>query len=78
MVYLLPILFVIVLALVVGVGVGVGSYLLRRLLPPGHALQSRLTDEAISSRIQFAIENAKGAMAVLLVIYFLTVGFIYS
>ncbi|WP_454904215.1 hypothetical protein [Variovorax gossypii] len=74
MVYLLPILFVIVLALVIGVG----SYLLRRLLPPGHALQSRLTDEAISSRIQFAIENAKGVMAVLLVIYFLTVGFIYS
>lgn len=74
MVYLLPILLMIVLALVVGVG----SYLLRRLLPPGHALQSRLTDEAISSRIQFAIKNVKGIMAALLFIYILTVGFIYS
>ncbi|MGJ7528009.1 hypothetical protein [Variovorax sp. GB1P17] len=71
---LLPVLFMVVL---VG-AVFFGSYLLRAILPRDHALQSRLSDEAIAGYVSFATKNVKGFMAVLLLIYFLVVGAIYS
>lgn len=71
---LLPLLFMVAL---VG-AVFFGSYLLRAILPREHALQSRLSDEAIADYVSFAMKNAKGVMAVLLVIYFLVAGALYS
>ncbi|MGJ7553614.1 hypothetical protein ACSFBI_06435 [Variovorax sp. RB3P1] len=55
-----------------------GGYLLRVLLPRHHALQSRLTDEAISSYTDLLAKNFKGILGALLVIYFLVVGFLYG
>lgn len=55
-----------------------GGYLLRAVLPPEHALQARLTDEAMSRYVAFVTKNAKGLMASLLVLYFTVVTFLYS
>lgn len=71
---LLPLLFMVVF---VG-AVFFGSYLLRAILPREHALQSRLTDEAIAGYVSLATKNVKGILGVLLVIYFLVAGALYS
>lgn len=74
MAYLLPLLFLLPLAAVVLFG----GYLLRAILPRQHALQLRLTDEAIANYVGLAMKNVKGILGVLLVIYFLVVGFLYG
>ena len=74
MAYLLPLL----LLLLLGAIVLVGGYLLRAILPRDHALQSRLTDDAIANYVGLAMKNVKGILGVLLVIYFLAVGFLYG
>ncbi|SCX73142.1 hypothetical protein [Variovorax sp. EL159] len=71
---LLPVLFMVVL---VG-AVFFGSCLLRTILLREHALQSRLSDEAIAGYVSFAMKNAKGIMAILLMIYFMVAGAFYS
>lgn len=73
MAYLLPLLFLLPLAAVVVFG----GYLLRAILPREHALQSRLTHDAIANYASLAMKNVKGILGVLLVIYFLVVGFLY-
>jgi hypothetical protein len=74
MAYLLPLL----LLLPLGALFFFGGYLLRAILPRHHALQSRLTDDAIANYAGLAMKNVKGILGVLLVIYFLAVGFLYG
>ena len=74
MAYLLPLLFLLLL----GALVFFGGYLLRAILPRHHALQSRLTHDAIANYVGFAMKNVKGILGVLLVIYFLAVGLLYG
>ncbi|KQX96049.1 hypothetical protein [Variovorax sp. Root473] len=74
MVLLLPLLLMVVLVAVVLFG----GYLLRAVLPAEHALQARLTDEAISRYVDVVAKNAKGILACLLILYFTVVTFLYS
>ncbi|GER18172.1 hypothetical protein VCH24_31960 [Variovorax boronicumulans] len=74
MVLLLPLLLMVVLVAIIFFG----GYLLRAVLPAEHALQARLTDEAMSRYIDFVTKNAKGILACLLVLYFTVVTLLYA